>query len=237
MHYLSPEETFQYIPGLPKGNLMEFGVYNSNYMRRLIKGSIEQKNQFIDVWGFDSWKGLPPEQDGVYLNPDWPPGAFSILADYGLNTVEECMDFVAKRVSEYLDMTYSFFEENNNVREYLFFDGKNENKNRQAFALNLVPGFFTESLTSDLGQALKDSVSYFHIDCDLYISSKDCLNWVFKHKIAKESSLFRFDDWGSTPLWTAGNSKAFMGVTNKYEIIWSQLGNNVFIYNGQNKNA
>lgn len=212
MHYLSPEETFQYMSGLPKGDIFEFGVYNGNYLRRLIKGAIEQGNPFESVWGFDSWQGLPEEAEGLWLNPDWPKSAFSIYKDYDLKTDDDCVRFVCQRIDLFLG-------------------------NLPKPPLNFVSGFFTESLNRKLGKDLTNKASYIHVDVDLYISSAQCLDWIFEYGIAKEGCLFRFDDWGSTPLWSAGNSRAFMEVTNQYELVWSQLGNNVYIYEGKSESA
>ena len=189
---------------LPKGDIFEFGVFSGNYLRRLIKGAIEQGNPFESVWGFDSWEGLPEEAANVWNNPEWPKGAFSLQKDYDLKTKDDCVRFVCKVIDQFLgDLPKP--------------------------PLNFVSGFFTESLTEDLGKELTNKASYIHVDVDLYISSIQCANWLCKYNVAKIGSLWRWDDWGSTPLFSAGNSKAFMEITNKYQIVWSQLGNNVYI--------
>lgn len=205
---MSPEDTFQYMSGLPKGNIFEFGVYTGNYLRRLVKGAIENNNPFEAIYGFDSWVGLPKEEDGLWQNPDWPESAFSLSNDYDLKGTTECTQFVCKRIDEFLE-------------------------NLPKPPVYLFPGFFIDSLTERLGNDLTNLASYIHVDCDLYISTKQCLDWVFTYDIAIEGCLFRFDDWGSTPLWSAGNSRAFAEATNKFNLTWTQLGNNVFIYNGK----
>ena len=215
MHYLSPEDTFKYIPSLPNGILLEGGVYNGNYLSRIIKSALDQDCPFESVLGLDSFEGLPEEQEGLWLNKDWPLGAFNVKADYGLTTKEEAMNLVADKICEKLG-TYAHHGYYNNeefVKEwntyvYSLYDkcewdvNKQENigGNKPSFRLRLVPGFFSETLTEKLANNYINEISYAHIDVDLYISTKQVLDWLFTYEIPKEGCLFRFDDWGSTPL-------------------------------------
>ena len=209
MHFLSPEDTFQYMPSLPEGDIFEFGTYTGNYLRRLVRGAIEQNCGFKNVRGFDSWVGLPREQDNIWNNPDWPEFAFSLSKDYNLKSTEDCIKFVCKRIDEFLgDLP----------KPPLYF----------------YSGWFNETLTKKLGKELENKCSYCHIDCDLYISTKDVMEWLFTHNILIPGALVRYDDWGSTPLYTAGNSKSWLESTNKYRILWTPLGNNTFIYEKHN---
>ena len=59
----------------------------------------------------------------------------------------------------------------------------------------LVPGFFSESLPAEHTQSIVGNgpVSIIHIDCDLYSSARDCLDFL-SGKIA-DGAVMLFDDW------------------------------------------
>lgn len=88
--FFTVEDTFQYIDYIPEGNLLEFGVYNGNTLARLV-----QRKNFVEVWGFDSFEGLPDNHEG---NPDWPVGAFNSVRDGGFNNAEEIKAYITERV-------------------------------------------------------------------------------------------------------------------------------------------
>lgn len=94
--------------------------------------------------------------------------------------------------------------------------------------INLISGFFSDTLTDELGEKLKDSASYIHIDTDIYLSSYQCLNWILKHKIAKPGCFFRFDDWNSTPYGEGGQSLAYIQCLQKYKFAHTR-NNNVMV--------
>jgi hypothetical protein len=198
MTYLSVEDTFQYLDKLPNGNLIEFGVFSGNCLNRLIKGAENVGKPFEEIYGFDSWIGLPKENEYVWQNPEWPEKAFSLCNDFQLNNNDDAMRFVREKV---------------------------ERKD-----INLISGFFSESLTEKLGQKLQNTASYLHIDCDIYQSSFEVLDWILKYQIAKIGSLFRFDDFNSTPYGEGGQSLALIQCIQKYKFKYQQY-NNILILN------
>lgn len=191
MSFLTVEDTFQFIDIIPEGNLLEFGVYNGNTLARLI-----QRKQFVEVWGFDSFQGLPDNKEG---NPDWPIGAFNSVRDGGFNNAEEIKAYIINRA------------------------GRPD--------IKLVEGFFNESLTADLGERLHNTASYIHLDCDLYTSTADVLNWLLKYRVPKEGSLFRYDDWyGFSNI--GGQKAAHERYAQKYNASFQMVADNVFFYEG-----
>ena len=62
-------------------------------------------------------------------------------------------------------------------------------------AVTLIPGFFSQSLKSDTTRAaLADSrVAIAHIDCDLYSSAQECLEFLDGRLI--DGAVLLFDDW------------------------------------------
>lgn len=61
--------------------------------------------------------------------------------------------------------------------------------------VTLIPGFFSESLPAESTQNIvgNDPVAIIHIDCDLYSSARDCLDFV-SGRIA-DGAVMLFDDW------------------------------------------
>lgn len=198
--YETVEGTFQWMKQLPKGHLLEFGVFSGNTMNRLIKGAEAAGQPFENVYGFDSWVGLPKETDGVWQNPEWPEKAFSVCYDFNLKSTEEALEFVRGRI---------------------------ERKD-----INLVSGFFTETLTEELGKQLTNSCSYLHVDVDIHASTVQVLDFIFSNQILKTNTLIRYDDWMSTPEYQGGNSLAHLQAEIKYGLRFNRLGMNVFQYVG-----
>jgi hypothetical protein len=200
MYYQTVEDTFQYLPKLPQGSLIEFGVFNGNTMNRLINGAVKANNEFIEVHGFDSFIGLPKETTGVEQNPDWPEGAFNVSKDYNLCSVNEAVDFVRERI-----------------------DRKN---------IEFYPGYFSSSLTEELGKKLENSASYAHIDVDIYSSTWQVLDWLLEYKVLKHGAVVRYDDWISTTEYRGGNSLAHADAVRKHRVMFNRLSVNVFQYLG-----
>ena len=183
------------------------GVYHADCLRRIIKSSVIQGLPFNAIWGFDSFAGLPEESDKIsWRNPDWPEGAFSVMTDYHLATPEACIQFATERVYEVVDR-------------------------HKCPPLNFVSGFFDKSLTPELGKNLQNSCSFLHLDVDLYISSIQCFEWLFKYSVLKEGALLRMDDWLYNGQW-AGNNRAYAEITNRFEVNWIDIADNVKVYRG-----
>jgi hypothetical protein len=191
------------------GMLVEFGVLNGSCLRRLIRGSIDVNNPFNAVWGFDSWEGLPEETKGIWENPDWKAGAFSLKEDINVKTNKECIEFVKKRV-------YEFVPEEDCPK------------------LNFVSGFFDKSLTAELGKVFTDGVSYAHIDVDIHRSTLEVLTWIFDNNMLMQNAVVRFDDWLYNGR-LAGNNLAFAQITNRYEVVWQQISSNVYLYSSHRR--
>ena len=172
------------------GNLIEFGVYHADTLRRLVKGFT-----FDEVWGFDSFQGLPADaiNDG---NPDWREGSFNVLLDDNFTDTNEAMAYIRAKVRHP--------------------------------KLSLVEGWFKDSLTADIGKKLAGTCSYAHIDTDIFSSTLDCLNWLFKYKVMKPGCIMRFDDWASGLQYNSGQPKAFNLAVATFLPSLERLGLNVW---------
>lgn len=211
----------KYIPLAPDGHYYEFGVLSGKAIDIVldmteisfgedgqIKKNWEEVHNRVDkpfkgVIGFDSFVGLPKESDKVWNNPEWPEGAFNSLEVLGLDSIESVMSSLQQRWSKYKTK------------------------------VELVPGFFSDSLTPELALSLQGKrASCVHVDCDIYQSTIEMMDWMFKYNLAMNDSIWRFDDWSSTPEWTAGESLAFLEITRKYNLNWIRFAANVFQLKG-----
>ena len=59
-----------------------------------------------------------------------------------------------------------------------------------------VKGFFSESLTQDFAATLNQKIGLLHIDCDLYTSSYEALDFCFKNNLIIPGTIIMYDDWG-----------------------------------------
>lgn len=93
-------------------------------------------------------------------------------------------------------------------------------------SVNIVEGFFNESLTEDLRarEQFEPGIYIVHIDCDLYSSTLDALKWV--KPMLEKNSIVVFDDWYSFDSknnpneW--GERKAFyeLGFEKDFEVLY-----------------
>ena len=189
---------------MPKNsNLYEFGVCTGNSIRQFLEDSAGI-NTFNKVYGFDSFEGLPKEADGIWCSPDWKPGVFNVVKEFGLHSKEEA-------VLKLLDKFSPF-----------------------GVPVEFVDGWYNVTLTDELAARLiNDKIGFLHIDTDLYISALEAMDWVFKHDLLLIDAIVRFDDWNSTPEWTAGESLAMKEVSTKYSLQWVRFTQNVFQYKGR----
>ena len=65
--------------------------------------------------------------------------------------------------------------------------------------VRLIPGFFNETLTAKLAKEIAPA-SYVDINCDLYVSTSQALDFLFRFHIARPGTLISYDDWHETPL-------------------------------------
>eukprot|EP00240_Pyramimonas_obovata_P016425 CAMPEP_0118926470 /NCGR_PEP_ID=MMETSP1169-20130426/4141_1 /TAXON_ID=36882 /ORGANISM="Pyramimonas obovata, Strain CCMP722" /LENGTH=264 /DNA_ID=CAMNT_0006868025 /DNA_START=285 /DNA_END=1076 /DNA_ORIENTATION=+ len=65
-----------------------------------------------------------------------------------------------------------------------------------------VKGFYNETLTAaavrGLGRPMRPAV-YVDVDCDLYVSTYQALDWMFEHKLIAAGTLVGYDDWWVMP--------------------------------------
>ncbi|MET9628554.1 class I SAM-dependent methyltransferase [Lentzea sp. NPDC006480] len=164
-HFGSPHETLEFaLAQTPEGGLaLEFGVYTGGTLK-----IIAQARDGVDVYGFDSFEGLPE---------DWRNGfpAATFTMD-GLPDVP---------------------------------------------GAELVVGWFDEVLPKFLEQH-EGPVTFLHVDCDLYSSTKTVLDLVGPRLV--EGSIVVFDEYFNYPQWRKHEHKAWMEHVEAHGVEFDYLG-------------
>lgn len=88
----------------------------------------------------------------------------------------------------------------------------------------IFPGFFADVCSGELARREGFGTgSIIDIDCDLYRSAYDALDFVFANGLAAPGTLIVFDDWGDTEPWIGGESRAFKEISQRYALRSAQL--------------
>lgn len=134
---------------------------------------------------FDSFSGLPSEQDGVTTNPYWRKGSYP-------SDVKRLQDRLNK--AGIAESQYGIYE-----------------------------GFYCDSLNPALARSadLRPAL-YVDIDCDLYVSTYQALDFMFSNNLATTGTYVGYDDWGDTKTWLEGESRAHKEISEKYGVAFRQ---------------
>lgn len=200
-------ELIEPIDGL--GGIYEFGVFSGHSMQEIINIYNDRQVPYSIVVGFDSFDGIPLETAEPIYNPTWDRrlnhyyNGFNAQDFYGIKGPDK----VSKHIKDSLE----------NV------NGK----------LEMVTGYFSDSLTPQLAQIIRTTpnykASYVDIDVDIYTSTIEVLEWMFSNELLDVGTLVGYDDWGGTPGYkkmSDGESRAHREITEKYGVKWEQVASN-----------
>ena len=185
-------------------NLFLFGVFGGKSVvewSRILKqiNAVPKK-----VICFDSFEGIPIEKAEKVLRPEWDPNqsdffsAFNALKFFETSSVDEAVTIFRDKVRPFLP---------------------------KQTELIVVPGFFNESLTSELASNMPKA-SFVDIDVDIYSSTFEALDWLAKHSLIGSETVISYDDWGGTPghkKMLDGESRAHREVSENYGLYWDKL--------------
>lgn len=170
-----------------------FGVYTGESVWDIVN-IFNRAKKDVSYFLFDSFVGLPKEEKEVIAQECWNEGDFSTAKALEVSSVEEAMNKVEGIIR----------------------------KNCEPKKLSMIPGFFCDSLTENLieekhmGPAL-----YVDVDVDLYSSTIDSLDWMFRNGLIVPGTIIGYDDWGGTPGWFVnadGESRAHKELCKKYNV-------------------
>ena len=195
-------------PGTPPGvDLFEFGVYTGGGMRMWLR-MLARENISFDgqVWGFDSFEGMPAEDNRFKSklrqhDKGWLAG--------GLNTAEQL------RITDWPTLCKTIVHNIGHPPE----------------RIHLLRGFYNVSLSGGRQLAHRWRMRpalIVDLDCDLYTSSAQAMRFVLDAGILVVGTYVYLDDIGMK-IWRAQNQTsleqklAFEEVTSEYGLIWEHL--------------
>lgn len=178
-------------------DVYEFGVYLGRSMRALALAFNASATPLRTMWGFDSFSGLPEESPGT-VRSQKSKGEW------------QSGDF---SVAEVLG-SHSYREVKQKLLDYIA-DPR----------VQLVRGFYNESLTPELAQRTKPAL-YVDIDCDLYVSTKQALDWLFRYDKVVPGTVIYFDDMKTGG--RGGELQAHLEIVDAYQVKYDVLHPEVF---------
>jgi hypothetical protein len=90
--------------------------------------------------------------------------------------------------------------------------------------VEIVKGFFDKTLTPELISHLKLKPALFiDIDADLYVSTKQLLEFMTRNHLIVPGTILYYDDWGGIPEYTGGESLAHKEWVEKYRLVCDLL--------------
>lgn len=182
-------------------SILEFGVATGNTLSAMIENLIQKKYTNCKIFGFDSFRGLPADAPSITTNmPDWVPGAFNIVDELHnknrVATVEDGITYVNNRLQTY-------------------------NLDTQ-----LIVGEYKDTLNSSIcTQYNIPQACYVHIDCDIYLSALQVLEFLVQNNLMKNRCIVRYDDWVVSPSLQGqiGEEKAHNEIKDKYNLRFEKI--------------
>lgn len=108
--------------------------------------------------------------------------------------------------------------------EGAFIDGSVEHLNNVLPFVIIKDGWFEDTLNDDtLGEVKTNPIGIFHIDCDIYTSSIQVLEWIVKNNLLVDGALIIYDDWGGhydkgVGEYECGQGRAHKEICEKYRL-------------------
>ncbi|KAL1503125.1 hypothetical protein AB1Y20_011188 [Prymnesium parvum] len=193
-------QQFPYGADVRKRDTYQFGVYTGGTMAGQVYYFHELRLRVGTMWGFDSFVGLPPEQEGHPLvTKNWRVGAYSAADAFRTWRWERLEARILQRI----------------------------NRSAADGRVRLLRGFFNDTLQPRLAMERRmQPALYVDVDADLYISSAQCLDWLFCSGLMSAGSvngtLVRYDDWGgpTDAKRLLGERLAHHEITNRHNVRW-----------------
>lgn len=150
------------------GDIYEFGVYGGKSLSILIRDLKTVGIQYGKIFGFDSFIGLPEEDENT-KKPN----------NYGKD-IWARGEFSSINLFKNNDIDY--------IKEYI--------RKKTDYIPILIEGFFDKTLNEEIVKKYDmKKASYINIDCDLYISAYQALDFIFKYNLWQPGTVIRYDDW------------------------------------------
>jgi len=174
-------------------DIYEFGTYLGQSLCGILKYLDDNGFEYNRFVGFDSLLGLPKELEDKNNNKFWTEGTFSIKEH-----TKQDMDVI-------------------NYKDFLNKTNRLPNKHINKF--HMYKGFFSDSLKDNIVDELKLPL-FINIDCDIYTSTNQVLDFIFRNKLyIPNKTIIRYDDWANNNNeFETGQSKSHKEMVEKYNI-------------------
>ncbi|MBF8263316.1 MAG: hypothetical protein HW387_981 [Parachlamydiales bacterium] len=168
----------------------QFGIYSGITMRWIYEMFRYYRLPCERILAFDSFEGLPEEQKGIPRTSNHCKGA------YNVKEIEQFRDDTPQQIIKKIQSTLPD---------------------------NLIPidwsiGFFDQVLTEIFLKTNPKPAFWVDLDIDLYISSIQVLDFMFKNRLIVPTTIVSFDDWGCTYEYRGGESLAWKEMCQKYAV-------------------
>lgn len=176
----------------------QFGVYNGDSLIDIKNMFRRKQSPLKKIFGFDSFVGFP--ENSECEDGSWATGTLNSCEHFGSSNIDECVKSVYDKIRPQLN---------------------------EETKLELIPGFFSDVCNKELVEKHNmGPAGYIDIDCDLYSSTIDVLEFVVQNGILVPGTYIYYDDWGGTEGWQDcldGESRAHKEITEKYNITCVKL--------------
>ena len=187
-------------------------------LERTSTGSPDNNRRFIVENNKDFLKGKSLLEFGVYKGNSL--STFSNLYDeFGLKKVFFGFDSFKGLPKEILDENNPHY-----CPEGVFTDGPVEILNIILPFVTIKDGWLENSLNEEtLKEVEKNEIGLIPIDCDIYTSTIQVLEWIVKNNLLIDGALIVYDDWGGhynkgVGEYQCGEGKAHKEICEKYNL-------------------
>ena len=187
-------------------------------LERTSTGSIDNNKRFIVENNKDFLKGKSILEFGVYMGNSL--STFSNLYDeFGLEKVFFGFDAFKGLPKETLDENNPHY-----WGEGVFMNGSVEMLNNILPFVIIKDGWFEDTLNGEtLKEVKQNKIGLIHMDCDIYTSTIQVLEWIVKNELLIDGCLIVYDDWGGhydkgVGEYECGEGKAHKEICEKYNL-------------------
>jgi hypothetical protein len=173
----------------------QFGIYSGNTFIHIYRLFLKYNLIPEKIWGADSFIGLPEEEKNVDKNPIWVKNEFSSQYLFGTNNNNEIINAIMNRIKdEDRKIDYEFIE-----------------------------GYFNESLNNNFLKKNPKPAFWIDVDVDLFVSTMDLLDFMFKNKLIVKGTILSYDDWDGINFWNGGECLAHYKMAEKYKVNFEKI--------------
>lgn len=190
----------EYLDSCDGTDILEFGVYSGQSLYSILKKCNEADIKTRRVFGFDSFCGLRIEKSDVDIPEEWFDGAFDARELFKVDKPEQVAN-----------MLVNIFRS-------------------RGFDIELIVGTFNKLNKESVKIYNIEPAFYINIDCDLYSSTRDALNFIFDNNLLAVNGLIRYDDYNSVKI--GGEQLAHKELVEERGLIFEYLDYCVFKYRG-----